>query len=284
MIFISSNCSKKNNIKEVVQELVDHGIKDIELSGGTNFYPSYLDDLIELKAKHNLNYRLHNYFPPPEKHFVLNLASANESVLEQSRDMVMKSAEISKLFGSTKYGIHAGFRISPRVDELGKKISNTSLLPYEEALEKFSKEMNQLISYSAGKNVQLYLENNVFSKANSESFNNENPFFLTNSKEYFEMKKKINFSLLLDVAHLKVSCQTLGLNFADEFRTLIKESDYIHISNNDGSSDSNNELAHSSDVYQLLKEADLKGKTFTVEVYDGVDAVSRTVEVIRGLI
>ena len=284
MIYVSSNCSEKSNIKEAVLELVDCGIKNIELSGGTNFYSSYLEDLLELKDKHGLSYRLHNYFPPPKKHFVLNLASSNESVLRQSRDMVKKSVDLSHLFNSKKYGLHAGFRINPKVEELGKKILNKSLRPYQEALASFAKEMAELGEYAHAQGVELYLENNVFSKANSESYEDGNPFFLTTSDEFFEMTNLLKFSLLLDVAHLKVSSRTLGKDFREEFNVLIKESDYIHVSDNDGLSDSNKEITETSELYQLLKNSDLKAKTFTVEIYDGLEATKRTVEVIQKLL
>ncbi len=283
MIFASSNCSSKNNIKEAVLELVDYGFKNIELSGGTNYYSKMLEDLLELKDKHQLNYRLHNYFPPPEKHFVLNLASKNENILNNSRDMVKKAVDMSKEFNSGKFGLHAGFRISPRVDQLGKKIENMELLPYSEALESFALEVAALSGYAKKQGIELYLENNVFSKANSESYKMLNPFFLTTSDELFELRGKCNFSFLLDIAHLKVSSKTLNRDFQQEFQKLILESDYIHVSDNDGNSDNNNELKKDSLMYKYLKESDLKNKTLTVEVYDGLDAVLRTVNLLSEL-
>ena len=41
MIFISTSCVKAKKIKESVKMLVDKGFKNIELSGGTEYY----DDL-----------------------------------------------------------------------------------------------------------------------------------------------------------------------------------------------------------------------------------------------
>ena len=40
---------------------------------------------------------------------------------------------------------------------------------------------------------------------------------MTNYNDYKSLKEKIDFNLLLDVAHLKVSAKTLGLNWRDEF-------------------------------------------------------------------
>ena len=66
MIFISSSCIKKEKIKDSVQELAREGFKNIELSGGTNYYEGYDEDLEELKAKFNLKYQIHIYFPAPK--------------------------------------------------------------------------------------------------------------------------------------------------------------------------------------------------------------------------
>jgi sugar phosphate isomerase/epimerase len=284
MIYVSSTCSNKTNIKEAVEDLAGQGFRHIELSGGTLYYPHFLEDLVELRERHKLTYRLHNYFPPPQKSFVLNLASNIESVLQQSRDIVKTAIALSARFQSRQLGLHAGFRISPKVEELGKQILGKTILPYEDSLKKFIAEFETLATLAKAHGVELLLENNVFSTANFQSFGGENPFFLTNSKEYFEMKKVFSFPLLLDVAHLKVSCHSLRLDFVRELNLLLPESNYVHVSDNDGTSDSNNEFSKKSAFYQILKEHSLKGKTFTIEVYDGLESVRRCHTVLESLI
>ena len=80
MIYISTSCIKNNKkIKTSVEELAINGFSNIELSGGTEPYDQMEYDLLELKDKYNLNYRCHNYFPPPIEPFVLNLASCCRS-------------------------------------------------------------------------------------------------------------------------------------------------------------------------------------------------------------
>ena len=64
MIYVSSACVRRDTIKESVEELAQSGFKSIELSGGTEYYQGYQESLLELKNKYNLNYLLHNYFPP----------------------------------------------------------------------------------------------------------------------------------------------------------------------------------------------------------------------------
>ena len=121
MIFVSSSCLKNNTIKQSVQELANQGYKNIELSGGTNLYEEYVEDLLGLKKKYKLNYLVHNYFPPPKKPFMLNIASLNDELFEKSVDHCVKAINLCKILGSKKYGVHAGFLIDFSPNEAGKK-------------------------------------------------------------------------------------------------------------------------------------------------------------------
>ena len=55
MIYVSSSCVRASSIREAVIALVEQGIKNIELSGGTKPYDNFENDLLELKDKYNLN-------------------------------------------------------------------------------------------------------------------------------------------------------------------------------------------------------------------------------------
>ena len=210
MIYISSSCVKNKTIKESVQELVDSGFKNIELSGGTEYYDGFEDDLLKLKKKYNLNYICHNYFPPPKEHFVLNLASLDDEVYDKTFEHLTNAIELSKKLGARKFGFHSGFFIDIKVSEIGKKISKVNLFDKSKSIQRFCDGVKKLQSLSG--DLELYIENNVFSSTNAKTYENDNLFMLTNSSEYQELKNMINFNLLLDVAHLKVSSKTLELD------------------------------------------------------------------------
>ena len=250
MIYISTSCVNNKKIKDSVFQLADVGFKNIELSGGTDFYDNFEDDLIDLKLKYDLNYICHNYFPPPKSHFVVNLASLDKSIFDKSIDHLCNSINLSKKLGATQFGFHAGFFLNIALNQIGEEISNQSLFKKEKAIESFCCGYNKLLELDSS--INLYIENNVISNKNFLNFNNNNLFMLTNSYEFNQLKKKINFKLLLDVAHLKVSCKTLGLDFQHEFDLLINNSDYIHISDNDGYSDTNKSLDQNSSLLKML--------------------------------
>ena len=282
MIYISSSCVKNKTIKESVQELVDSGFKNIELSGGTEYYDGFEDDLLKLKKKYNLNYICHNYFPPPKEHFVLNLASLDDEVYDKTFEHLTNAIELSKKLGARKFGFHSGFFIDIKVSEIGKKISKVNLFDKSKSIHRFCDGVKKLQSLSG--DLELYIETNVFSSTNAKTYENDNLFMLTNSSEYQELKNMINFNLLLDVAHLKVSSKTLELDFEEELSYMISQSDYIHISDNDALHDLNHKLQKDSNLVKLLKKQDLKDKDFTLEIYDDMDAIKETYKILQEVI
>jgi sugar phosphate isomerase/epimerase len=283
MIYISTSCIKNNKkIKTSVEELAINGFSNIELSGGTEPYDQMEYDLLELKDKYNLNYRCHNYFPPPIEPFVLNLASVDEDVYLKTIANLKKSIRLSQKLGATKFAFHAGFFLNISLNEIGKKLTRTSLFDKKVAIELFCERFNELQLF-AGK-LDLYIENNVYSSSNYNSYDGQTVFMLCNYKDYIDLKQKIAFNLLLDVAHLKVSARTLSLNFESELVNMLKESDYIHISDNDGLHDLNNCLSVNSDLTNLLKQHDLKKKDFTIEVYESMASIKESHDLLREVI
>lgn len=275
-VFVSSSCVNNTNIGESVLALAKAGYKNIELSGGTNLYDHWKRDLLELQKDFELNYRCHNYFPPPAEHFVLNLSASNEEIRRRSIAHVKEAITLSRQLSATEYGIHAGFRFMPEHKRLGKKFDAVPLQSEDTAIELFASAWEELYSHAYDEGIKLYVENNVFSKANSVSFDCENPFLATDSKSIKKLSQVCQLNLLLDIAHLKVSCNTLGISFEEEFSILIPQSDYLHFSDNNGIADTNNGLHKDSDMFEMLRRYDLRGKTITLEVYDGTLEESRT--------
>jgi sugar phosphate isomerase/epimerase len=283
MAFISSSCVKHQKIIDAIRELNAFGFNAIELSGGTKPYKSMREDLKTIKANEGIDLMLHNYFPPPSEDFVLNLASANDKVYQQSVEHCKRAIEISAELETGKFGFHAGFFIDIKVEEIGKKLSPSDITDKNRAYDRFC-EAHTILTQIAGNDVQLYVENNVFSHSNNASFKGFNPLMLTNCETYQELKERIDFKLLLDVAHLKVSCQTLKKDFTTELQSLFNVSDYIHVSDNDGLHDTNNAIELKSSLYQELKQLNWSGKTVTLEIYEPLEKVKSSLENINLLL
>ena len=285
MIYISSACVKTEFIKNSINQLAEFGFKNIELSGGTKYYDGYKEDLLNLQKKYNLKYLVHNYFPPPKDNFVINLASTNDKICQQSLELGKKAINLCKYFNVKKYSIHAGFKIdinnediNPRAGIVKKKIFNN----IENSVKNF-KENWKILNEIAEDKVELYLENNVLSKSNYKT-QGENPFFLTDFTSFQELKNEFDFKLLLDVAHLKVSCNSLNYDFESEYKKLIDHSDFLQLSDNNSVSDTNFDIKKDSKVYTLLKNTkNLGKKTISLEIYNGLENVKKTKELLENI-
>ena len=282
MIYVSSSCSKQKKIGSAIRELAEHGFRNIELSGGTEYYKDYEDDIFDLKEKYHLNYLVHNYFPPPKEDFVLNLASLDDAIFERSLKHLRKAIRLASLLGADKFGFHAGFYVDIGVNEIGKAVSARHLCDTNLAYKRFCNGFNSIKKES--KEIQIYIENNVYSKTNFNIYGSKNPFILTSPAEYRELQQYIDFKLLLDVAHLYVSSQTLGFDFNLCLDQMIIETDYIHLSDNDGWHDQNAEFMPDSKLLDKIKKKYLKNKTITLEIYTGIDGLKASFDHIAAIV
>lgn len=281
MIYISSSCLKVDKIKDSIILLAKNGFRNIELSGGTNYYDSFESDLISLKKQYKLNYIIHNYFPPSKKHFVLNLASLNKDIYLKSLEHYKKAIELSKKLESKIFAIHAGFFIDLKAEHLGHKIPLLQLNDKNKTIKQFCNGYSLLKDYS--KNTKIYIENNILSYFNYKTYGT-NPLMLTCYKDYLDLIKKLKFPLLLDIGHLKVSSNTLGLDFEEELNNLLSNSNYIHISDNDGKSDLHNPLLKKNKLYQILKKFNFSNKIITLEIRADIDKIKTSYNNLRGLL
>ena len=89
MIYVSTSGIKKESVLDIIDELIESGINNIELSGGTKPIDNLDDKILSYKNK-NINFLLHNYFPPPKENFVINIASCDKEVF--NKDLFTESS------------------------------------------------------------------------------------------------------------------------------------------------------------------------------------------------
>ena len=119
----------------------------------------------------------------------------------------------------------------------------------------------------------MFLENNVLSKANYESFDGNNYFMMTDYASIMKMRELFEFNLLLDLGHLHVSAQTLGLNYAKECCNLSQYTKWCHISHNNGIEDQHSALIQDCDEVLAYKNWGYCRVPTTLEVVGSVKEV-----------
>lgn len=263
MIFISTGGYRWRTAFETSLEYLNNGILGIELSGG-KYSESFKSDLLSISGKTNL--RVHNYFPPPEVPFVLNLASNDPAVSKKSIDHVIQGIKLSASLKSPVYSFHAGFRMNPKADDLGNRLGIYQLTERERALEIFGGNVSDLAEIARIEGVELLIENNVVNATNYKIYN-EDPFLLTGPIEIdnFMSQAPNNVGLLLDVAHLKVSAKTLDFNLTEAHHFLYRWIRGYHLSDNDGNADSNQIITSDSWFWKTLK---LGLDYYSLEIYN----------------
>lgn len=261
-IYVSTTAFGNIDLPKISQISLECSI-NLEFSSNVLFDPLNIDCFYN----HNGLKLIHNYFPAPKTPFVINLASENKEILKLSiehiKDNIIRTAELNLPF----YAAHAGFCLDPKISSLGKIISVNKKIDRSRNINIFLESLKQLVSFATENGVVFLMENNVLSKDNFDKNNNQNIFLCTDSKEIImvlEEVNSINFGLLLDTAHLKVSSTTLKKNLLKEASILLPFTRGVHHSENDGLSDSNLKLNENYWFLQYMK--DLKDIYHVIEV------------------
>lgn len=280
MIYLSTGGFSTKSFLQVSQLFNNNIIKGLELSSGE--YTENLEAELASVSQY-FNIALHNYFPVPKVPFVFNLASFDADIVNKSLSHAKKAIELSAKYGGKVYSFHAGYLIDPQVSELGNKIENRKVNDRAEGLNQFIKHVNELALYAQKYDVTLYIENNVISKKNFESFGC-NPLLMTDvsETEYVFNRTLNNVKLLIDVAHLKVSANTLKFNPVDYLNEFEKITEAYHISDNDGFEDSNEAFTKDSWFVDYIRK-DLK--YYSLEIYiSEVDVLEEQYALLYGIL
>lgn len=234
-IYCSTGGFENKPFYEVVDSFLKLGINQIELSSGS-LVAGVPEKLISLSRETQL--MLHNYFPPPEDPFVLNLASKDVQISKRTMEFFQYAIQLSASIGAKFYGVHAGFLTDISVSEIGKTINAKSILTRDEGMEIFISNITALGKFAVNHGVVLLVENNVLSKKNFIN-NTINPLLLTSPDEielFFQSVSK-EVRLLLDFGHLRVSANTLGFDLISAVSDVQKWVGGYHMSENHGEFD-----------------------------------------------
>ncbi|MEQ9146872.1 MAG: TIM barrel protein [Cytophagales bacterium] len=260
-IYISSLAMMNKPLEEMIHIAKERNWA-LEFSSGIPFRKDaeslYLDATIDRIP--------HNYFPAPEVPFVLNLASANYKIRRQSIEHCKNGLWLAKKSNAPFFSAHAGFCIDPDPRELGKKINFDIIVNKEENKTLFLKSVIEILQQADLFGVDFLIENNVIASFNLTN-QKGNPLLCCESKEIrwlFEEIKHKRLGLLLDTAHLKVSCKTLELDLIEEYNNISNLIRGLHHSDNDGLVDDNRHMLN--DYWFLPYLKDVTDKVQVIEV------------------
>lgn len=283
MIYISSSCIQQKNIAEVIQLLAENNIRNIELSGGTDYYDEIENDLKRLKPLYCLNYVCHAYFPPPRNAFVVNLASCDDKIYEQSLEHYISCIDMLKNINCKVLSIHAGFLVEIGTNEIGRKLNNRIVYEEGKAYDRFCSAYEKIAGLCFQNGIELFLENNVLNSENYVEFEYHNYMMMTDYASIMKMKNQLKFNLLLDLGHLHVSAKTLGFSYVEECDKLKEYVRWIHISENDGIFDEHKPLIENSIILNEFNKmyAQRPDMNVTLETVGNIDNIWKSIKLIE---
>ena len=239
MLYITSYCSKKKSIIEAVQDFVQFGFTNIELTGGTDYNNYSEAKLLEFRSKYNLNFLIHNYFPPQKKDFVLNLASNDDQIHRYTLSLIEEAVTLSRKFNQNIYSLHAGYAndLTPEKGKDGLFLTKNSSHNSE---NRFYETLEYIADYFIPKGFKLAIEN-AFPTYRGQCLS-----FLSSDEDIFEFLDFVehypDICLLLDFGHLNVASYYHGFNkyiFLEKIVADYHEKIFeLHVSQNTGKKDS----------------------------------------------
>lgn len=235
-IAISTIAFMKRPLSEAIQIAVEENFK-LEFSSGVPYFPEIKETFLNAPIPK----LLHNYFPPPELPFVLNLASDAEIIRQRSIQHCLQGLQLTAKIGAPFFSAHAGFCIDPDCSELGRKLTTRTGFHREKNWTLFIDSVTLLLDEADRLGVSFLIENNVLASMNQYE-DGTNPLLCADLAELMQLVREINhprFGLLLDTGHLKVSGSTLRFSIKDAVETLAPFIQAIHHSDNDGMEDTN---------------------------------------------
>ncbi|MEO1814740.1 MAG: sugar phosphate isomerase/epimerase [Acetobacterium sp.] len=278
-IFISTGSFGKIDVDELLRTTLNNGLTNIELSSGAFYHEKMKKDLLQAKNSETHRFLVHNYFPVPEKPFVLNLASENKDILSLSRKHCQAAMQLTAELGVEFYSVHAGFCFHAQPEDLGKNQRKLERFPKAIGYNIFLESLYMLSKIGKEYGLKIAVENNVVTMDNRNSDNNnENDLYLCATGEDLQSLMADlddqSIKLLIDLGHLSVTANSMGFDPIGFIEMVAADVIAFHISDNDGLNDRNLPVTETSWFWPSLKQ-------FSNNAYFILEAYNLTTETIK---
>ncbi|HOW28607.1 MAG TPA: sugar phosphate isomerase/epimerase family protein [Elusimicrobiota bacterium] len=269
-VYLSSSYRNADSITEIIDELKNHGITHIELSGESGPIDDVQTVLRNYQTSDHISFSIHNYFPPPKESFILNIASCAPQERARGIDFVKNSIRLTHSLGLTLYTIHAGYRTLLALDDNKDQFVPTTrdMAGYDETMRRFAESINEICSFARPLGIRIGIEN-LFPINADTNFS-----IMCTPVEWENMFQSLghhdNLGMLLDLGHLNLASNYLRFDKYKAIEGLFaKHADKIyeiHVSQNDGEKDLHGILKKDSWILPLLRQLPVKDKIVTLEI------------------
>jgi sugar phosphate isomerase/epimerase len=245
-LYVSTNCFPDRSPEGIRAAIQQEGWTHIEFSGIRASTGEAILHCRQMREE-GIEVVLHNYFPPADDSFVLNLASLDPELLQRSRRHCEEAISLSAELGSPFFAAHAGFVADFPPSLLGDPQGlrrfhqeRKDQLSEKEANEVFAESVKRLADFGKQHEVRFLIENHVAEER--LGYDAARSLLLCLEPDDFgELAKKVgedSFGMLLDVGHLRCTSQVFGFSKEEFCCALSQWICAFHLSDNDGRQDS----------------------------------------------
>ena len=262
-VYASTAClAGANDLWEILDAYRAAGMRAIELGW------SKVDEsgaaLAGRLGEQDLDFAVHNYFPPPHDAFVLNLASPDPAIAERSLAFVLGTLELAAGLDAPVYSIHGGFVTDPVGFDGTSFVFPEPDSPHaaEQAQERFAEAVRRVVKRAEELSVRLLVENNVCSERHVGKL------LLQRTEEFtalFDAVGSPSLGILVDFGHLNVTARVLGFDRLELITALAPHVGGFHVHDNDGRADRHLPVEPDSWVVEVLRRPEFAGLPTTVE-------------------
>ena len=224
------------------------------------------------------HFLVHNYFPAPEKPFVLNLAAQEPMTLARSREFGLAAIRLCADLGAPFYSIHSGFLAEFDPASLGRELTYLEICDYERGYATFLDSLDVLLTEARQTGVRLLVEPNVVAPFNLIDGENQ-LLMLAEPREFLRLLREVNdhrLGVLLDLGHLKVTATTLGFGICEFIDAVAPAVGAFHLHDNDGTADQHQAVEATSWTLDVVRQRRFDGKPVVVEAkFENVEALAQ---------
>lgn len=270
-LYISSTFFKDNTpFSLALEKLISNKIYNIEI-GSNHCYENNYDYLNISKC----NFLLHNYFPVPKNDLVVNIASQDVEIRNESLKHIYNSIDFCKKINSKLYTFHPGFLTDPSGANLSSNNydfqwnnNNLNTSNYNKSINTMYFSLEKIIKYSQKRKVKISIET-------EGSLNKKNHLLMQEPNEYINLFDRFTnkeIGINLNIGHLFLASKAFNFKKSNFINLIQKYIVAFELSHNNGIEDQHLPLKPNEWYWEIIFDKRFE-KAYKILEYRNVDIV-----------
>jgi len=265
-LFISSTFLPDQSLLRTALDICDGlEIDGVELGSNHCYEPNY-----EYLSNYDFRYLTHNYFPIPEEGFVVNIASNDDVIQDQSLKHIFRAIDFTADMGGELYTFHPGFRSDPdgaaRTDKnydfaFSQDLEHASS---DAATERMYASLDTIVAHARKRNVSIAIETEGSVRHHRQLLMQQIEEFGRFMSRYSSQEVGIN----LNIGHLNLASKTFNFEPGDFVELVKSHVIAMELSHNLGTEDSHLPLEADQWYWPQIFQPDLANVPKILEFRD----------------